>query len=398
MKNGNSIYALNSNKSPTIYNRIRDFMHSEYDVRFNEIDLDYYISLKNKDVWEKLNLDSLVIKLNQVQIQAKQFHLSTYLKSDLTEKYNPIKDYFVRLNKWDGVDYIRKYLEYVDFKDTEEAVLHFKKWAARAVKCALDPHYINKQCIVLIQNEQNTGKTTWIRNLCPPNLQNYIAEDIGLDKDSRILLCKNLIINLDELNIQGKTNINSLKSQMSKTFVNERLPYEKKNTQLSRVASFIASTNDTGFLSDGTGSVRWLCFEIEGRIDFSYSQEFNINNFWRQAYYLAYHQGDINIELDAEEINKNEIRNQQFYLQTTEYELIDKYGSRSNEIDDFKTSTEIALILSRTGVKTSAIQIGKALSALGYQRIKHSKRQAYGYIIKISRSQKKVTYLPEIDK
>jgi hypothetical protein len=34
------------------------------------------------------------------------------------------------------------------------------------------------------------------------------------------------------------------------------------------------------------------------------------------------------------------------------------------------------------GVRLNIIKIGKALTTLNYERIKHSKRQVYGYLIK----------------
>ena len=97
-----------------------------------------------------------------------------------------------------------------------------------------------------------------------------------IDKDARILLCKNFLINLDELSSLAKKEINTLKSYFSKDQINERLPYDRKNTILPRISSFIGSTNRDTFLDDETGSVRWLCFQITG-INWNYRQEINID-------------------------------------------------------------------------------------------------------------------------
>jgi len=79
--------------------------------------------------------------------------------------------------------------------------------------------------------------------LCPPALANYIAENISDDKDSRISLVKNFLVNLDELSSLAKHEINSLKAVFSKNFINERLPYDRKNSIIPRISNFIGSTN-----------------------------------------------------------------------------------------------------------------------------------------------------------
>ena len=64
---------------------------------------------------------------------------------------------------------------------------------------------------------QNMGKSTWCRNLRPVILSEYIAEDMGgSDKNSRLLLCENFLINLYELAALARKEINQLKSQLSK--------------------------------------------------------------------------------------------------------------------------------------------------------------------------------------
>ena len=96
-------------------------------------------------------------------------------------------------------------------EDHEQFIYHFKKWCIRAVKCTTIDGYFNKQAFILTDDgkAQNMEKSTWCRNLCPEALKNYIAEDMGVsDKDSRLLLCKNFLINLDELAALARKEIN----------------------------------------------------------------------------------------------------------------------------------------------------------------------------------------------
>lgn len=64
----------------------------------------------------------------------------------------------------------------------------------------------------------------------------------------------------------------------------------------------------TEFLSDPTGNVRWIPFEVTS-IDWQYAKEVNINDAWRQAY--ALYQSDFACDVTAEEVRENENENQQ---------------------------------------------------------------------------------------
>ncbi len=218
--------------------------------------------------------------------------------------------------------------------------------------------------------------------MIPKKLNNYIAEDIGTDKDSRIKMCKNLIINLEELSVIGKTEVNFLKSLISKVFINERLPYERRAENLPRICSFIGSTNMVDFLTDETGSVRWIIFDVIGRINFAYSKTVDIDKVWAQAYYLAYTDKNFEPELTPQDILDNEVRNERYTSLTIEQEMVLKYFEKSDDLEHFNTSTDILTKLFPLGLKLSREKIGKALSGYRFKRIKHSQRQVYGYLAK----------------
>ena len=180
----------------------------------------------------------------------------------------------------------------------------------------------------------------------------------------------------------GRYDINAIKALISQVSINERLPYGDKSTLLYRTCSFLASTNRAEFLCDDTGSVRWIIFSVIDKIDFSYSKEFNIDNFWSQAYHIFKHQKDFKSDLTQEEIKVNELRNERFTIQTVENEFILKYYTTSDNLSDFRTASEIVTELQVIGQKLSNQKIGSALTKYGFRKIKHSKRQVYGYLAK----------------
>ena len=370
-----------SKGSVTVFDKIIKYIGKKYQLRFNEIALEFEIKTENGD-WTELNLNSLYIELTQAGINIAFNKLEILMRSHLISIFNPFENYFQNLEKWDGENHIQRLTSFVKTTDTEPFQIHFEKWLTRSVLCALKKGYINKQCFVFYNTKQNSGKTSFLRFLIPPSLEKYYTEDIGVDKDGLIALCKNFIINIDELSVMSKTDVNILKAFISKNTVNARLPYDRKSSLMYRTSSFCGSTNRSDFLTDETGSVRWIIFEVL-EIDFGYSKEININQVWAQAYHNAFERKNYNPELTAEDLIENEKRNEKFKQITLEQEILITHFEKSENKNDFLTATEIMLAMSNAlGVRMNNVKIGKALTALNFERIKHSKKQIYGYLIK----------------
>lgn len=305
------------------------------------------------------------------------------------ENYNPIKNYFEKVSKigrTPNVDYIDQLSEYVKTKNQSRFRHHFKKTLVRMVACAIDDRYINKQAFILVHDKQNSGKTTFLNWLCPPDLKDYITENIGTDKDSLIALSENFIINMDELATFNRLEINSLKSMLSKAYVKVRHPFGRKAVLTSRIASFVGSTNKTTFLNDETGSVRWLCFELES-IDWNYNKDINIDLVWAQAYDL--YNSDFEFELTSKEIEENEKENKKYQVHTFELDFIKQYylpGTKEDN-DCFYTSTDFLKVINEKlgmSFKTSVQNIGKALKMLDFEQSSKFNGQytIKGYFIK----------------
>jgi predicted P-loop ATPase len=363
------------------YIRLERYLTDKFNFRLNEITGSIEFKKKGEREWDELNEFNIYRQLKLEGFKSNLNELIYLLKSDYVERYNPFLSYFESLPHWvESEDYIKKLCSYVKVRNAVRFEKHFKKWLVRSIKCALEDNYCNKNAIILVHELQNSGKTTFIRFLCPPALKNYMTENISFDKDSLIALIENFIINLDELATFTKVEINSLKSILSKSFIKERHPFERKAKKLSRRASFIGSTNMTEFLTDPTGNVRWIPFEITG-IDWDYSRDINIDIVWAQAY--ALYKSGFNGDVTAEEVKENEEENRQFTTVTVEMELVIKYytpGTKENH-DQFLTTGEIEIALRKETdgmIKISNNQLGKALRMLAYTRDnRYSKGKEY---------------------
>lgn len=373
----------------TIFHIAENYLKENYEFRYNTISLAIESTKKNSNEWLPCNENSLWLELQKKSIKVPLNSLIAILKSDFVPVYNPLLTYFENLPKWDNkTDYIQKFSSYVILEENEsreQFEYHFKKWCVRVVKCATIDNYFNKQAFILTDDGvgQNIGKTSWCRFLCPPILSEYIAQDIPEnEKDARILFAKNFLVNLDELASLSRKEINKLKSYFTLDKINERLPYDRKNSIIPRVASFIGSTNMSTFLQDETGSVRWLCFIIKS-INWNYKTEFDINNLWAQAHALSTDKG-FDSEMSRDDIRSNELRNAKFQIVSPETDLIREHFEAANVTDgaEFLTSTGILhyLNLQIVGIRLSSVGIGKALTSNGYLRSKHN--GIYGYWIK----------------
>lgn len=370
-----------SSRKDSIYDKINEELCKHFKIKFNEVGLEYEIFGVNSNKRLDFNESSILIHLHREKMNISPQVFKTYLRSHFVERINPLINYFENLPPWNGKDHIKKYASYINTDDNELFYTHLLKWAVRAVKTIFIDEEINKHALVL-EGGQNYGKSYYLNYLCPKVLTKYLYTNLGVGKDERIKLAKSLIINIEELDVMGKYDINAIKALISQVSINERLPYGEKSTLLYRTCSFVASTNRAEFLCDDSGSVRWIIFSVIQKINFSYSKEFNIDDFWSQAYHIFNNQSDFKSDLSTEEIKINEQRNERFTIQTVENEYVLKFYTISEDIADFRTPTEIVIDLQIMGQKLSNIKIGGALTKYGFKKIKHPKRQVYGYLAK----------------
>jgi predicted P-loop ATPase len=155
-------------------------------------------STKNS-LYREMQHEGIICKMNDLLI---------LLRSDYVAKYNPILEYFEQLPPWDkSSNHILEFAGYVKTIQKERFYRQLQKMLVRSIACALNPKVVNKQAMVLVHSQQNSGKTTWIRYLCPPKLSNYFTENMSLNKDGLIAITENWIINLDELAMMNKGQI-----------------------------------------------------------------------------------------------------------------------------------------------------------------------------------------------
>ncbi|QNA46130.1 VapE domain-containing protein [Lacibacter sediminis] len=378
--------------SYSLLKRAENYLERKYQIRLNEVSgrIEYNEKSKN-DRFRELNENNIYRELQHQGISLSLNKITSLLLSDFVPLYNPFLNYFENLKPYDSKvdpDYIDKICSYLPVNDMERFRLHFRKMLVRCIACALEPTVFNKQVFVFVGEGQNTGKSTFCRWLCPDDLGEYLTEYVNTDKDGLIVLATNFLINMDELATLSKAEINSLKSFISKDKINIRLPFAKRSSVHPRRANFIGSTNNDEFLTDETGSVRWLCFELTGKLNFNYKKDIKIDDIWRQAYSL--YKDDFEYQLTADEIKENEKVNNRYLVSSQEVQLIQKHFLPANrENGEFYDATDILnfIVGKYSHIKSNTRSIGKAMKSLGFARsTKYDSEKRfsnYGYFVEL---------------
>ncbi|MBL7837623.1 MAG: hypothetical protein JNM67_08910 [Bacteroidetes bacterium] len=394
-KKGSTKRKKSSENDPKIV-KVERFINERYELKLDVISNTIMVREKNSNEDFQPNPkfeNTIIVELMRAGFSSVNSCVSALLGSSLfVREYNPIKSYFESLPKWDGVDRITMMANCVDTYSFERDLFntHFRKHLLRCIATIFIPKFFNKHCLVIIGVGQSQGKSSFIRHLVPECLHSYMTESImnWADKDSEIAIGSNWIINLEELDNLEREDTNRLKSVLSRNSIKIRRPYERVATEMPRLANFFASTNNTKFLTDLTGNVRWICFRISS-IDWSYS-DLDINQLWAQALELFKKGADC--QLTKEEREENDRRNEAFMLSNPERDAVVKFlmpGIKNikfnNEEPQFGTSTDLMKLVNERGGYNfkSVAKFGKVLQSCGFtdtsEWVASKKMAIYGY-------------------
>lgn len=356
---------------------IEQFLNKKYQFKLNVVNNRTYIKEKNTssefELLTDYKVNSIKRELNHNNISVTKSDLTSLLHSDFVSTFDPFIDYFTNLGEWDSQhDYIADLANTVQTTNQELFVWAFKKWLVAMVTCALEKDTTN-QSILVLTGGQGIGKSTWLRNIIPPILQDYIySGNINpSNKDSTVLMSDKLLINLDEMASLSKKNLDAFKEMVTKGVITERRAYAHFAEDYVRRASFVGSANHNEILMDLTGNRRFLCFEAIA-IDFKHN--INLDAVYRQVFALV-RQEDFSCHFDLEDVKRLEENNKMFLQSSEEADYIDDlFNLPSEENSIFMTATDIALHIQKEKSiyqKPDVQQIGKIMKAKGFERKKN---------------------------
>ena len=294
--------------------------------------------------------------------------LLEYLKSDFVPNYHPFKAHFELLLKelpnQSGTATIDQLATTIVVQKPDLFQVALTRWLVATVANVFEEGCQNQTCLVLT-GDQGGFKTTWLNLLCPTALEKYrFCGKIDLQsKDTYILLATQLIINLDDqLRELNKKDSETVKTLISHGNLTVRRPYDKIASYLTRTASFCGSINASDFLTDPTGSRRFLPFEVS-TIDINRAQCLDFRLVWAEAY--ALYKAGFQYWFTKQETDEMFENNEEFQVTTPEHELIHEYyqvvGQDSQANVRLTTTALLSSLQNYTRIPLSPKKIGEAL-------------------------------------
>lgn len=375
--------------------RIEEELRTLYNFRFNTVKSrteyrDIHAQGEFRPV-TKYFLNSLRREIDvRIGITTSADNIRAILESNFAEKTHPIREYLLRLPLLNPLDfsYTEQLLQTVEVSNPDKWNEYLVKWLIGVVANAMsDVGCQNHTCLVLT-GEQGKFKTTWLDHLCPDPLKSYLftGKIDPQGKDVLTLIAEYLFINIDDqLRALNKRDENELKNLITTPAVKYRRPYDTYIEEYSHLASFMASVNGNDFLTDPTGSRRFLPFEVI-RIDIDKALSINMDQVFSEIMYL-YKQG-VRYWFDDKEIEELHRLSSGFHVQTVEYEMLMQGFEKPNDTDDsFMTTAQVLNYLRMfSSLPLSEKRMGEAIRKAGFtrtqKRINRNPSPVYGYRIK----------------
>ena len=273
-------------------------------------------------------------------------------------------------------------------RNSDKWLPYLTKWLVAVVANAMDDRECRNHTCLVLTGEQGKFKTTFLDLLCPPALHgySYTGKIYPQEKDTLTYIGQNLIVNIDDqLKALNKRDENELKNLITCPMVKYRMPYDKYVEEHPHLASFVASVNGNDFLTDPTGSRRFLPFEVLS-IDIERAKAVSMDNVYAEAKALL--SIGFRYWFDDEEITELYRESEDFQVQTAEMELLLRCFEKPTEDSPnctYMTTTEIITYLGLyTHHPLSLKHMGEALKMAGFEKV--SKRREGGspiYVYKV---------------
>lgn len=319
----------------------------------------------------------------------------TYLAYAYDARYHPVKDYLRSLRgAWDGMDHIGWLADHVE--DTHQPVvcddcvtrslfhLYLRRWLVGSVAKVFGDGQSQNGCIVL-DGPQGIGKSYMIKWLAQVMPDYFIEDEVNPNnKDHQLRLTTNWLCEIAELgSTTRKSDIESLKSFLTRGHVKVRPPYGRQAIRKPAITSFFGTiNNEDGFLRDRTGNRRFWVVSIKS-VDRSYSKKIDPAQIWAQAVAL-YLRGDKGDLRGCEKVVRDQI-NESYEVASPVLEWVFKHFEQDPSSWAFTSDIVETLQMRGYRATTRSLQmnLSTALRSHGFKKDTIKNRSAYWGLRKI---------------
>lgn len=394
---GNNMPKQRKNSSKN--GEIETYLSSRYEFRYNTVLGRTEYRGKNDALFSKVGryeINTLRREIdNDIGIITSSENLYSIIESSFSPRINPIQEYFKRLPLVDvsssspfSLKAIHDLASCVAVRNSDKWLPYLTKWLVAVVANAMDDRECRNHTCLVLTGDQGKFKTTFLDLLCPPALHgySYTGKIYPQEKDTLTYIGQNLIVNIDDqLKALNKRDENELKNLITCPMVKYRMPYDKYVEEHPHLASFVASVNGNDFLTDPTGSRRFLPFEVLS-IDINKAKAISMDAVYTEAKALL--NTGFRYWFDDDEIAELYKASEEFQVQTAEMELLLRCFEKPTEDNPnctYMTTTEIITYLGYyTHHPLSLKHMGEALKRAGFEKV--SKRREGGspiYVYKV---------------
>ncbi len=375
--------------APKVTVELESYLRDRYHFRYNELtDETELRPAGSRSAFQPVTqrtLNSICMDAIAKGIPCWDRDLTRFIYSDRIESYQPFREYMDNLPAWDGVDRLIPLAHRVSANAVWTNGFHTWMLGMAAQWMGLTGLHANSVAPILVSSEQGRLKSTFCKSLMPPALLRYYKDDVKLGTQGQAdrLLVEMGLLNLDEFDKYSATSMPLLKNLMQMSTVNLRKAYARNFRTMPRMASFIGTSNRKDLLTDPTGSRRFLCVEVEHKIDcthLEYEQVF--------AQLKAELLDGARYWFNKEEERELQFHNGAFYRQSPMEEVLRGYYRRPQGTDEQFQLLSAADIFKKLKKHNPAAMRGsnpnalaQALVAVGIER----KHTTYGNVYKVVR-------------
>ncbi|WP_025002351.1 VapE domain-containing protein [Prevotella dentasini] len=396
---------LRPRKTSSKNSEIEAYLSNYYEFRYNTVLGRTEYRSKNDAHFSKVGryeINTLRREIdNDIGIITSSDNLYSITESSFSPRINPIQEYFKALPLVDiGCDEgnsnisslslkaIPELASCVVVRNSDKWLQYLIKWLVAVVANAMDDRECRNHTCLVLTGEQGKFKTTFLDLLCPPSLYgySYTGKIYPQEKDTLTYIGQNLIVNIDDqLKALNKRDENELKNLITCPMVKYRMPYDKYVEEHPHLASFVASVNGNDFLTDPTGSRRFLPFEVLS-IDIERAKAISMDSVYAEAKALL--NAGFRYWFDDDEIVELYRESEDFQVQTAETELLLRCFEKPTDDNphcSYMTTTEILTYLGiYTRQPLTSKRMGEALKRAGFEKV--SRRRDGGspiYVYKV---------------
>ena len=294
------------------------------------------------------------------------------LNSERLTDYHPLLTYMAELPAWDGIDRITPLAERISTEEIWVNGFHrwmlgvAAQWSGQMDRCA------NAIAPMLISARQGMGKSTFCRQLVPESLADYYTDSFDLNSQAGCEQKLSLfgLINLDEYDKLSPRKLPLLKNLMQMTSLHYRKAHRAQYSHLPRIASFIGTSNRRDLLNDPTGSRRYLCIEVEEKIENTPLEHKQL--FAQLKAELAQGERYWFTGKEEKELMKH---NEPYYIQPPSHDVFFQCFRlpEKGEAHQLQTASQLYELLTKRFPSTmrgmNANQFGKTLTLIGAERV-----------------------------